>query len=174
MKKSQQFSQFYLFLFLLTLSFFAFSCESTKQPENTYSVQIKPSFLSIDESPNNSKNWDPVNMFSYDHKPDVYYEIWLGQERVFESESIKDEFKPKWDKVKPFYIPNTKPNVELVIKFYDFDKKMGVKTGRFYNNDDLIGELKITIDELRKKAQRFDTLRFGNVKALVFAEPIMK
>ena len=162
------------FLFLLFSSFSAFSCESTRQPENTYAVQIKPAFLSVDESPTNSNNWDPVNMFSYDHKPDVYFEIWLGQDRVFESEYVKDEFKPKWDKVKPFYIPDAKPNAELIIKFYDFDKKMGVKTGRFYNNDDLIGEIKISIDELRKKAQNFDTLRFGSVNACVFSEPIMK
>lgn len=174
MKLSSYYSQLCLLLLLFSFSFLAFSCESTKQPENTYAVQIKPTFLSVDESPNNAKNWDPVNMFSYDHKPDVYYEIWLGQNRIFESESIKDEFQPKWDKVEPFYIPDTKPNAELTIKFYDFDKKMGVKTGRFYNNDDLIGELKITIDELRKKAQSFDTLRFGNVKACVFAEPVMK
>jgi hypothetical protein len=174
MKLYQYCSHFSSILFLLFLSFLTFSCESAKQPENTYSVQIKPTFLSVDESPNNAKNWDPVNMFSFDHKPDVYYEIWMGQDRLFESESIKDDFKPKWDKVEPFYIPDTKPNAELTIKFYDYDKKMGVKTGRFYNDDDLIGELKITIDELRKKAQSFDTLRFGNIKACVFAEPVMK
>ncbi len=174
MKLAQHFSHFYSTLFLLCFSFLAFSCESTRQPENTYAVQIKPTFTSIDESPTNSSNWDMINMFSYDHKPDVYYEIWMGQDRLFESESIKDDFKPKWDKVKPFYIPDTKPNAELTIKFYDYDKKMGVKTGRFYNDDDFIGEIKISIDELRKKAQNFDTLRFGNVNALVFAEPIMK
>ena len=167
-------AQFLSLITLFSFSFLALSCESTKQPENSYSVQIKPTFLSVEESPKNSKNWDPVNMFSYDHKPDVYYEIWLGQDRIFESESVKDDFKPKWDKVKPFYIPDTKPNAELLIKFYDFDKKMGVKTGRFYNNDDLIGEIKLTIDELRKKAQNFDTLSFGSVKACVFAEPVMK
>lgn len=167
-------SSFYSILFVLSFLILAFSCESTKQPPNTYSLQIRPAFVRIAESPPNAKNWDPVNMFSYDHKPDVYYEIWLGQDRIFESESIKDDFQPKWEKVKPFYIPDTKPNATLLIKFYDFDKKMGVKTGRFYNNDDLIGELKITIDELRKKAQNFDTLHFGSVKACVFAEPIIK
>lgn len=163
-----------IFCGLASILLFAFACESTKQPANTFAVTIRPTFLHVAESPEHEKNWDMVNMFSYDHKPDVYYEIWLGEDRLFQSSIIDNEFKPKWDKVDEFYIPDTKPDAKLKIKFYDFDKKMGVKTGRFYNNDDLIGEIVLTLAEMRQKAQQFDTLRFGQVKACVFAEPIMK
>jgi hypothetical protein len=142
-------------------------CFAPKVPEGKVVLDVLPHLIVVEQKPKDAKNWDPVNMFSYDHKPDIYYQVWAGSELCFQSEPIKDVFQTTFEVPKEPFIPSQYQDPNLTFKFYDYDKKLGIKTGSLYNEDDLIGEYTLKRSEWEAMAIKGDSLRFQSVLKLI-------
>ncbi|WP_027001999.1 hypothetical protein [Hugenholtzia roseola] len=152
--------------FALLLVLTCEQCFAPKVPEGKTILGVLPHLIVVEQKPKDAKNWDPVNMFSYDHKPDIYYQVWAGSELCFQSEPIKDVFQTTFEVPKEPFIPSQYQDPNLTFKFYDHDKKLGVKTGSLYNEDDLIGEYTLKRSEWEAMAAKGDSLRFQSVLKL--------
>ncbi|MDW8205067.1 MAG: hypothetical protein RMJ87_08575 [Cytophagales bacterium] len=132
----------------------------TPPPKGITRFQLNISYAEIAERNEKNERWD-IGVTEEQMAPDVYYVVTVAGKQVYKSAASDNKYITQW--LEKSDVIDMKPGEKITISFYDYDYSIA-RTGMLNNEDDFIGAIELTIDELINGAKTSKEFTAGQVK----------
>lgn len=132
----------------------------TPPPKGITRFQMNINYIEIAEKNEHNQRWD-VGVTEEQMAPDAYYVVIVDGKQVYKSGTSDNKYITQW--LEKSDVVDVKPGQKITISFYDEDYSIA-RTGMLSNQDDFIGAIELTVDELINGAKSGKEFSAGLVK----------
>lgn len=132
----------------------------TPPPKGITRFQLNISYAEIADRTEKNERWD-VGVTDEQMAPDAYYIVSVAGRQVYKSANSDNKFITQW--LEKSDVIDMKPGEKITISFYDYDYSIA-RTGMLSNQDDFIGAIELSIDELIQGSKSGKEFSGGQLK----------
>jgi hypothetical protein len=132
----------------------------TPPPKGITRFQLNINYAEIAERTEKNERWD-IGVTDEQMAPDAYYIVSVAGRQVYKSATSDNKFITQW--LEKSDVIDMKPGEKITISFYDYDYSIA-RTGMLSNQDDFIGAIELSIDELIQGAKSGKEFSSGQLK----------